>query len=92
MENVLFTKKELLAQGFTVAQVKSLTPVDFKKGAGRGRPAGLYSQAQVDAVKSGAVVAAVTVETPASEPVASVEPAVDAVDSDLTDQDFAAVA
>jgi hypothetical protein len=93
MENVVFTKKEMLGLGFTVAQVKGLVPVGVKKSSGRGRPARLYSQAQVDALRDGTLVAAVTV-APVAEVVedeVSV-PAVEETVSDLSDADFAAVA
>ena len=62
METKLFTKKEMLAEGFTLAQVKALVPVSFVKTGGPGRPAAQYSQEQVDQLKAGAIVAAVTVK------------------------------
>ena len=96
---VTFTKKELLAQGLTAAQVKTLTPVGTKKSVGRGRPAAVYSQEQVDAVKAGAVVAAVTVKkvaTPvapvAAEAVAEAPATPEVATTDPTDLDFAAAA
>ena len=67
MENQKFTKKELVAMGLTAAQVKVLVPVEFRKSASRGRPAGLYSQEQVDAVKAGTYVPPVTTPTASAE-------------------------
>jgi hypothetical protein len=65
MENQKFTKKELVAMGLTAAQIKLLVPVEFKKTASRGRPAGLYTQEQVDAVRAGTYVPPATT-TPAA--------------------------
>lgn len=86
MENQMFTKKEMLDQGFTNAQVKGLVPADRVKTGKPGRPTFLYSQAQVDQLKAEAVVAAVTVvakkvKTPKTA-VTPVEPVVAEVETD----------
>lgn len=108
MENQKFTKKELVVMGLTAAQVKLLVPVEFRKAVTRGRPAGLYSQEQIDAVKAGtyvppvvAVVEAIVADTvvatdEAVEDETEVEAPVAAVVegpvSDLGDEDFAQAA
>ena len=104
MENQKFTKKELGTMGLTAAQIKLLVPVEFKKTASRGRPAGLYTQEQVDAVKAGTYVPPVVEHVVAAESVAPAEvvavddepvsaPVVESgVVSDLSDEDFAQAA
>jgi hypothetical protein len=109
MENQKFTKLELVAMGLTAAQIKVLVPVEFRKTPGkRGRPAGLYTQEQVDQVKAGTYVApVVAVEehvvpegavAPAEvvavqdEEEEVVAPAVDGPVPELADADFAQAA
>jgi hypothetical protein len=61
MENQTFTKKQLVEMGFSAIQVKALVPVDHVKSTKRGRPAALYSQEQVEQLRTGTVPAKVAI-------------------------------
>lgn len=103
MEPKTFTKKDLLVMGFSLTNIKNLEPVGHVKSGVRGRPAALYSEAQVEQLKAGTVVKVdsgtkgAESEPTDTDPAPAVATGVDAAevlmaDSDLTEADFAAAA